>query len=86
MKDAINKTNKGGAGLGGGQKSQEKIESIFTDMIFSGVENFNLTMNSSKTLEDAKNIQNKSTGGGLTEGDQGDNYNTTLSKTPSLSD
>jgi hypothetical protein len=80
-------------GQGLGQKSQERIESIFTD-IFSGAENFNMTMQSSKTLETSKNKDGppngeyNSTGGKLTEGFFiGDNNNTTLSKTTqSISD
>jgi hypothetical protein len=71
-----------------GQKSQERIESIFTD-IFSGGENFNMTMLSAKTLETSKNKDGapnggeyNSTGGKLTDGFFiGDNNLTTLSKT-----
>lgn len=74
-------------GQGLGQKSQVRVESIFTD-IFSGTENFNMTMQSSKTLETSKNKDgapigeynstcSKPTNGFFI----GDNANTTFSKT-----
>jgi len=52
VKDAANRTNKdrgSHVGISIGQKSQERLECIFTD-IFSGAQ--------SKTLEGAKNKEN----------------------------
>jgi len=57
VKDAVNRINKdrgSHVGISIGQKSQERIECIFTD-IFSGVQ---MTLASSKTLEGAKNKDN----------------------------